>query len=114
MTRRGFTLLELLTAVSIMALLGVAASSGYNSLIRGMKERGAVAAASAVLRSARERAAVDQSPTVVFCYNRCMREAGGPAEVSAVVCGEMEVEASMERTDNSFVKEVFYGVRCID
>lgn len=89
MIRRGFTLLELLTAVSIMAMLGVAASSGYHSLVRGMKERGAVAAASAVLRSARERAAVDWSPTVVFCYNRCMREAGGPSEVSAVVCGEM-------------------------
>ena len=87
--KRAFTLLELLTVVSIMALLGVASSSGYQAMVRGMRERGAVAGASAVLRGAKERACVDRVPTAVFCYNRMLREAGGSEQANAVVVGEM-------------------------
>lgn len=87
--KRAFTLLELLTVVAIMALLGVASSGGYHALVRGMRERGAVAGASAVLRSAKERACVDRIPTAVFCYNRMLREAGGAEQANAVVVGEM-------------------------
>lgn len=85
--RRGFTLLELLTAVGIMAMLGVAASNGYRSLSKGMRERSAVAAASAALRAARERALVDRVRTVVFCYNRLIRKANPSADENAVAVG---------------------------
>lgn len=87
--KRAFTLLELLVVVAIMSMLGVAATGGYNALVRGMKERGAVASASALLRSAKERALIDRVPTVVFCYNRMLREAGGAEDANAVVVGEM-------------------------
>ena len=87
--KRAFTLLELLVVVSIMALLGVASSSGYHALVRGMKERGTVAGASAVLRAAKERARIDRVPTVVFCYNRMLRQAGGTEDANAIVAGEM-------------------------
>ena len=87
--KKAFTLLELLVVVAIMAMLGVASSGGYNALVRGMKERGAVASASALLRSAKERALIDRVPTVVFCYNRMLREAGGSEQANAVVVGEM-------------------------
>ena len=87
--KKAFTLLELLVVVAIMAMLGVASSGGYNALVRGMKERGAVASASALLRSAKERALIDRVPTVVFCYNRMLREAGGAEDANAVVVGEM-------------------------
>lgn len=85
--KRGFSLLELMVVVAIMAMMGVAASGGYKQMIRGMRERGAVAAATAILRTAKERAAVDRMPTVVFCYNRCYRKAD--SKDNAVVCGEM-------------------------
>ena len=87
--RRAFTLLELLTVVSIMALLGVASTGGYHALVRGMSERGAVAGASALLRGAKERALIDRVPTAVFCYNRMLRAAGGTEQANAVVVGEM-------------------------
>lgn len=87
--RRGFTLLELLTAVAIMAMLGVAASGGYSALVRGMRERSVVASVTSILHAAKERAMIDRVPAVVFCYNRCLRAAGGAEEESAVVCGEM-------------------------
>lgn len=71
--KKAFTLLELLVVVAIMGMLGTAATSGYMALVRGMRERSAVTAASAVLRAASERARVDRVPTAVFCYNRLLK-----------------------------------------
>ena len=84
--RRAFTLMELMVVVGIMAFLGVAATNGYNALQRGMAERGAVDAASALLKAAKERAMVDRVPTAVFCYNRMLREAS--EDENAVIVGE--------------------------
>ena len=89
MMKKGFTLLELLTVVSIMAFLGVASTAGYSALTRGIKERGAVSAASAFLRAAKERALIDRVPTAVFCYNRMLKDTYGAVDSSQVVVGEM-------------------------
>lgn len=78
--------MELMVVVGIMAFLGVAATGGYNALQRGIAERGAVDAASALLKAAKERAMVDRVPTAVFCYNRMVREATD--DENAVVVGE--------------------------
>ena len=85
-SRSAFTLMELMVVVGIMAFLGVAATGGYNALQRGIAERGAVDAASALLGAAKERAMVDRVPTAVFCYNRMVREATD--DENAVVVGE--------------------------
>lgn len=87
--KKGFTLIELLTVIAIMTLLGVASTSGYNALQRGIRERSSVAAASALLCAAKERAAVDRVPTAVFCYNRMLRDADADRDENAVVCGVM-------------------------
>lgn len=87
--KKAFTLLELLLVVAIMAFLGVASTSGYSALNRGIKERGAVAAASAMLRSAKERAQIDRSPTAVYCYNRMLKKENVREDQSAVVVGVM-------------------------
>ena len=84
--KRGFTLIELMVVVGIMTFLGVAATGGYSALQRGMSERAAVDAATSLFRAAKERALVDRTPTVVFCYNRLVNEATD-AE-NAVVVGE--------------------------
>ena len=89
MMKRAFTLIELMVVVGIMAFLGVAATGGYNALQRGMAERGATAVATSMLQAAKERALVDRSPTVVYCYNRCHKRAGGADRANAIVSGEM-------------------------
>lgn len=83
--KRAFTLLELLLVVGLMSMLGVAAAAGYGALNSGMKDRGTCDAASAVFRAARERADVDRRPTIVFCYNRCIKEPTDDGEAGVVV-----------------------------
>lgn len=87
--KKAFTLIELLMVVAIMAFLGVASAGGYAALTRGIKERGAVAAASSFLRAAKERALIDRVPTAVFCYNRLLKESSGSDDSHQVVVGEM-------------------------
>ena len=84
--QRGFTLVELMVVAGIMAFLGAAATGGYSAFQRGMAERGATGAASSLLKAARERAEIDRSPVMVFCYNRLIREA--TADDNAIVVGE--------------------------
>ncbi len=72
--RKAFTLIELLAVIGIMGMMGVAAAASYGALVNGMKERSACAAASAILREASERARIDRLPTVVYCYNVCLKE----------------------------------------
>ena len=78
--------MELMVVVGIMAFLGLAATNGYNALQKGIAERSAVDAASALLKAAKERALVDRVPTAVFCYNRMLREATD--DENGVIVGE--------------------------
>ncbi len=75
--RKAFTLIELLAVIGIVGMLGVAAAASYGALVTGMRDRSACAAATAVLREAGERARIDQLPTVVYCYNVCLKEPKG-------------------------------------
>lgn len=85
MIRKGFTLLELLVVIAIMGLLGVAAAASYSQVVRGMTERGAVAAVSGILRAANERAHVDRQPTAVYCYNRLLKAPNDGDDIGIVV-----------------------------
>lgn len=109
--KRGFTLVELMVVVGIMAFLGVAATGGYAALQRGMAERSAVAAVSSLLKAAKERALVDRSPTVVFCYNRLLNEATDID--NAVVVGEAVAVRRAGRvswTDGTYIADEFLSV----
>ena len=68
-TRRAFTLVELLTVIAIMGILGMAAVSGYQAITRGMAERGALRVAKNLAETARQRANLDRCRTYVYLYN---------------------------------------------
>jgi len=94
---RGFTLLELLTTMSIMGFLGVAAASGYQALVRGMNERGVTAVAASALRTAKERALVDRRHIAVFCYNRLVRAPNLAADENGMAVGVITAVRRMGR-----------------
>lgn len=68
-TARAFTLLELLTVIAIMGILGTAAIGGYQAITRGMGERAALQAAKNISDTARQRANLDRCRTYLFLYN---------------------------------------------
>jgi len=68
-THKGFTLLELLTVMAIMAMLSTLAATGYFAAVRGIaKQRGTTGLMNA-LTLARQRACTDGARTSVVCYN---------------------------------------------
>ncbi|MGN0852852.1 MAG: Tfp pilus assembly protein FimT/FimU [Kiritimatiellia bacterium] len=71
---RGFTLVELLVTIGLMALLATLATTGYYAASRGMADRGAVTDAKSIIRSAMQRALIDQVPTAVLFYNQRLRD----------------------------------------
>lgn len=71
---RGFTLVELLVTMGLMALLATMSIAGYYGAVRGMTDRGVKQDLVSFLRLAQQRALVDQVPTAVFCMNRFLRQ----------------------------------------
>lgn len=97
---KGFTLLELMTVIAIMAILGTASIGGYSAMQRGIRERGAVATASGLLRAAQERAAIDRVPTAVYCYNKIITDQTLGADEATVVVGMMTAVRRAGRLTN--------------
>lgn len=72
--KKGFTLLELLIVIGIMSMLGTISVNGYRAVVRGMEERSATSGARAFLRSARQRAQIDNKPIAIYWWNELLRE----------------------------------------
>lgn len=69
MMKKAFTLLELLTVIAIMGILGTAAVGGYQAITRGMGERAALQVAKNIADTARQRANLDRCRTYLFVYD---------------------------------------------
>ena len=83
--KRGFTIIELLTVMMIMGLMGTIAVGGYRAMQRGMEERGVMQNMNAMIRAAYQRAQIDRQPTAVFMWNETLR--GRTADENEVVVG---------------------------
>jgi len=68
-TNRAFTLVELLVVMGLMGALATISTSGYYAVVRGMEERGALSAATGIIRAAQQRARIDRVPTAIYFYN---------------------------------------------
>ena len=71
--KRGFTLLELLLVIAIMAMMGTVSVGGYRAMQRGMAERGVMDNVNAFVRAAYQRAQIDRLPTAVYFWNETLR-----------------------------------------
>ena len=66
----GFTLVELLVVIGLMALLGTISIGGYFAASRGMKVRGSVQDTVSFIRHAQQVCLIDNTPTAVLFVNR--------------------------------------------
>lgn len=87
MTKRAFTLVELLVVVGIIAAMATVSIGSYFSVVRGMADRGALAAATSVISLAQERARIDMTPTVVYLVNEVVQNQDTKKGTDLVVAG---------------------------
>lgn len=87
MNKRAFTLVELLVVVGIMAALATMSIGSYFAVVRGMADRGAIAAATSVIAMAQERARIDLQPTVVYFSNEIVQSRDHAKGTDLVVAG---------------------------
>jgi len=71
--KRGFTLIELMLVVAIMAMMGTISVGAYRSMRRGMEERGVMQNVNQFIRNACQRANIDRCPTAVCFWNETRR-----------------------------------------
>lgn len=69
-TERGFTLVELIVVIGLMALLSTISIGGYFAASRGMAARGVVQDTTSIIRQAMQTCLIDQVPTAVLFLNR--------------------------------------------
>ena len=65
----GFTLVELIVVIGLMAFLATVSASGYFSVTRGMASRGAIQDTASIVRFAMQTCLIDQVPTAVLFMN---------------------------------------------
>ena len=110
MTKRAFTLVELLVVVGIMAAMATMSIGSYFAVVRGMADRGALAAATSVISLAQERARIDLAPTVVYFYNELVQnkdESKGTELVVAGVAVAVRRAGRLTRVNNDYLGDEF-------
>ena len=119
MIKRGFTLVELLVVMGIIAAMATVSIGSYFGVMRGMADRGALAAATSVISLAQERARIDLVPTVVFFYNEVVQNKDDKKGTDLVVAGvavAVRRAGRLTRVRGSFLDDEFadldrtYGV----
>ena len=101
----GFTLVELLVTMGLMAMLATMSIAGYYGAVRGMTERGVKQDLIAFVRLAQQRALVDEVPTAVFLMNRYLRAGNQDLGEAARVVGM----AVAVRTDGRIVPAALHA-----
>ena len=84
--KRGFTLMELLIVIAIMALMGSLTVAGYKQMKRGMEERSVMDNVNQFVRAAYQRAQIDRQNVVVYFWNETIKNE--TADSFAVVVGK--------------------------
>jgi prepilin-type N-terminal cleavage/methylation domain-containing protein len=110
MTKRAFTLVELLVVVGIMAAMATMSIGSYFAVVRGMADRGALAAATSIISLAQERARIDLSPTVVYFYNEVVQNKDKNKGTELVVAGvavAVRRAGRLTRVNNDYLGDEF-------
>lgn len=110
MTKKAFTLVELLVVVGIMATMATISIGGYFAIARGMSDRGALAAATSVISIAQERSRIDLVPTVVYFFNEVVQNRNdneGKEFIAAGVAIAVRRAGRISRVNGNYLGDEF-------
>ena len=83
--RRGFTLVELMVVVALMAMMSTLAIGSYSAITRGMSDRAALDAAKSFAYAALQRANLDRTNVYIYLFNEVTRT--DTDTDAGIVCG---------------------------
>lgn len=75
--KRGFTLIELMVVIGIMAIMGSLTVAGYRQMKRGMEERSVLQNVKEFINGAVQRAQIDRQSVAVYFWNETLRGSAG-------------------------------------
>lgn len=75
--RRGFTLVELMVVIGIMAIMGSLTVAGYRQMKRGMEERSVLQNVKEFINGAGQRAQIDRQNVTVYFWNETLAGSAG-------------------------------------
>lgn len=78
MSRRAFTLIELMIVIGIMGAMAVMSVGGYRALVKGMRDRASLTAVQTLFDAARQRAEIDRRKVLVFLYDDLLKSGEDP------------------------------------
>lgn len=110
----GFTLVELLVSIGLMALLATLASTGYYAAARGMADRGVETDVKSIIRQTMQRALIDQVPTALIFYNQRLKEDVGD-DGEEVVCGTavaIRMAGRVSQVSGDYLIDEFADLNC--
>lgn len=84
--KRGFTLVELMVVIGIMAIMGSLSVAGYRQMKRGMEERSVVQNVNEFINGAIQRAQIDRQSVAVYFWNETLQ--GSTGDSFEVVVGK--------------------------
>ena len=110
MTRRAFTLIELMVVVAIMAAMATLSINAYRAVVKGMRDRAALVAVQTLVDAARQRAEIDRKQVNVYFYDECQRTAN--ASTGAELSGHgiaiaVRPTGRVSRMDGNFICDEF-------
>lgn len=110
MTRRAFTLIELMVVVAIMAAMATLSINAYRAVVKGMRDRAALVAVQTLVDAARQRAEIDRKQVNVYFYDECQRtaDASTGAELSGHgIAIAVRPTGRVSRIDGNFICDEF-------
>lgn len=110
MTRRAFTLIELMVVVAIMAAMATLSINAYRAVVKGMRDRSALVAVQTLVDAARQRAEIDRKQVNVYFYNECLStaDASTGAELSGHgIAIAVRPTGRVSRIDGNFICDEF-------
>lgn len=106
--KRGFTLMELMVVIAIMALMGSLTVAGYQQMKRGMEERSVMDNVNQFIRSAYQRAQIDRQNVIIYFWNETLKNQTD--DEFAVVVGKaiaVRQQGRVTFTESGFICDEF-------
>lgn len=105
--KRGFTLVELMVVIGIMAIMGSLTVAGYRQMKRGMEERSVLQNVESFIKGAVQRAMIDRQSVGIYFWNETLQEEGDDFEIVVGKAVAVRRAGRISKVDGNYLCDEF-------